>query len=216
MSSKGTGLIRSIFDVDNAFMRACEKVLDLVTVNLLFLLSCLPLVTIGIAKMSLYQTLFEIKDNRRVKVAATYMRAFRENWQPGLRLGLLELLMTGISIFDLLLFWSQDALPFQMLKAACFGLLIFTSLLSLCAYPLAGRFEQSVRQVLQTSLLIVTFHFPWFCVMMAVLAAVLLLVFSSGLALLLGFSFFALIGFAGLAFLQLPILEKIFEKYSDL
>ena len=68
MSDKGTGLIRAIFDTDNFFMQICEKILDLMTVNLLFLLSCLPLVTIGIAKISLYQTLFEIKGNRRVKV----------------------------------------------------------------------------------------------------------------------------------------------------
>ena len=49
MSDKGTGLIRAIFDTDNFFMQICEKILDLMTVNLLFLLSCLPLVTIGIA-----------------------------------------------------------------------------------------------------------------------------------------------------------------------
>ena len=65
MSDKGTGLIRAIFDTDNFFMQICEKILDLMTVNLLFLLSCLPLVTIGIAKISLYQTLFEIKGNRK-------------------------------------------------------------------------------------------------------------------------------------------------------
>ena len=37
-------------------MRFCEKVLDIVTVNLLFVVSCLPIVTIGVAKISLYQT----------------------------------------------------------------------------------------------------------------------------------------------------------------
>ena len=91
MSDKGTGLIRAIFDTDNFFMQICEKILDLMTVNLLFLLSCLPLVTIGIAKISLYQTLFEIKGNRRVKVIRTYTRIFRENWKQGLKLGLLKL-----------------------------------------------------------------------------------------------------------------------------
>lgn len=37
MSDKGTGLIRAIFDTDNFFMQICEKILDLMTVNLLFL-----------------------------------------------------------------------------------------------------------------------------------------------------------------------------------
>lgn len=216
MSDKGTGLIRAIFDTDNFFMQICEKILDLMTVNLLFLLSCLPLVTIGIAKISLYQTLFEIKGNRRVKVIRTYTRIFRENWKQGLKLGLLELALVGISLFDLLLFRTQEALPFQVLKAVCFGMIIFTIQLSLCIYPLAGKFLMPFRDLLQTSLVIVSLNFPWFFVMMAVIAAILVIIYSSGFVLLLGFSLFAFIGFAGLAFLQLPILEKIFAKYSSL
>ena len=216
MSDKGTGLIRAIFDTDNFFMQICEKILDLMTVNLLFLLSCLPLVTIGIAKISLYQTLFEIKGNRRIKVIRTYTRIFRENWKQGLKLGLLELALVDISLFDLLLFRTQEALPFQVLKAVCFGIIIFTILLSLCVYPLAGKFLMSFRDLLQTSLVIVSLNFPWFFVMMAVIAAILVIIYSSGFVLLLGFSLFAFIGFAGLAFLKLPILKKIFDKYSSL
>ena len=216
MSDKGTGLIRAIFDTDNFFMQICEKILDLMTVNLLFLLSCLPLVTIGVAKISLYQTLFEIKGNRRVKVIRTYTRIFRENWKQGLKLGLLELALVSISLFDLLLFRTQEALPFQVLKAVCFGIIIFTILISLCVYPLAGKFLMSFRDLLQTSLVIVSLNFPWFFVMMAVIAAILVIIYSSGFVLLLGFSLFAFIGFAGLAYLQLPILEKIFANYSCL
>ena len=95
-------------------------------------------------------------------------------------------------------------------------MIIFTILLSLCVYPLAGKFLMSFRDVLQTSLVIVSLNFPWFVIMMAVIAALLVIIYSSGFVLLLGFSLFAFIGFAGLAFLQLPILEKIFAKYSSL
>ena len=58
MSQRETGLIKTVFNTDNLVMRISEKIADLVTVNLLFVLSCLPIVTIGIAKISLYQTVF--------------------------------------------------------------------------------------------------------------------------------------------------------------
>ena len=214
MEKRGSQLIQSIFDTDNFFMRICEKILDLVTVNLLFLLSCLPIVTIGIAKMSLYQTLFVIKDSRRVKVTAMYMQAFRKNWKVGFKLGLLELLIVGISLFDLMLFWRQETLPFQMLKATCIGVIIFTSLLFLCVYPLAAKFEMTIKDLLQTSLIMVSLHFPWFFLMIALLAAIIFFLSSSGFVLLLGFTLFVLIGFAALGFLQLPIMETIFNKYK--
>ena len=214
MEKRGSQLIQSIFDTDNCFMRICEKILDLVTVNLLFLLSCLPIVTIGIAKMSLYQTLFVIKDSRRVKVTAMYMQAFRKNWKVGFKLGLLELLIVGISLFDLMLFWRQETLPFQMLKATCIGVIIFTSLLFLCVYPLAAKFEMTIKDLLQTSLIMVSLHFPWFFLMIALLAAIIFFLSSSGFVLLLGFTLFVLVGFAALGFLQLPIMETIFNKYK--
>ena len=214
MEKRGSQLIQSIFDTDNFFMRICEKILDLVTVNLLFLLSCLPIVTIGIAKMSLYQTLFVIKDSRRVKVTATYVQAFRKNWKIGFKLGLLELLIVGISLFDLMLFWRQETLPFQMLKATCIGVIIFTSLLFLCVYPLAAKFEMTIKDMLQTGLIMVSLHFPWFFLMIALLATIIFFLSSSGFVLLLGFTLFVLVGFAALGFLQLPILETNFKKYK--
>jgi len=214
MENKSYQLVKSIFNTDNLFMRICEKILDLVTVNLLFLLSCLPLVTIGIAKISLYETLFEIKGARRVKVTAMYMQAFRKNWKVGLKLGLLELLVVGISLFDLVLFWRQETMPFQLLKVTCIGVIIFTSLLFLCIYPLAAKFEMTVKDLLQTGLIMVSLHFPWFFLMIALLAVIVFFLSSSGFVLLLGFTLFVLIGFAALGFLQLPIMETIFNKYK--
>lgn len=214
MENKSSQLVKSIFNTDNLFMRICEKILDLVTVNLLFLLSCLPFVTIGIAKISLYETLFEIKGARRVKVTAMYMQAFRKNWKVGFKLGLLELLLVGISLFDLVLFWKQETILFQMLKATCIGVIIFTSLLFLCIYPLAAKFEMTVKDLLQTGLIMVSLHFPWFFLMIALLAVIVFFLSSSGFVLLLGFTLFVLVGFAALGFLQLPIMETIFNKYK--
>lgn len=214
MENKSSQLVKSIFNTDNLFMRICEKILDLVTVNLLFLLSCLPFVTIGIAKISLYETLFEIKGARRVKVTAMYMQAFRKNWKVGLKLGLLELLLVGISLFDLVFFWRQETMLFQMLKATCIGVIIFTSLLFLCIYPLAAKFEKTVKDLLQTGLIMVSLHFPWFFLMIALLAVIVFFLSSSGFVLLLGFTLFVLVGFAALGFLQLPIMETIFNKYK--
>lgn len=215
MEKKGSQLIKSIFDTDNFFMQICEKILDLVTVNLLFLVSCLPILTLGIAKMSLYQTLFEIKKSRRVRVVSTYMKAFRANAKLGLKLGLLELAIVGISLFDLLLFWGQEALPFQVLKAVCLGFIIFTELIALCLYPLAGHFDMSLKDSLQTSLIVVSLNFPWFFFMMAVMIGMIIVVYSSGFVLLLGWTIFVILGFAGLGFLQIGILEKIFGKYEN-
>ena len=215
MSSKGAGLIKTVFNTDNVVMRISEKVLDLVTVNLLFVLSCLPVLTIGIAKISLYQTVFAIKHQRRLPVIRTYINAFHENWKIGLQLGSLELLIAGICLFDLLLFWSQTVLPMQALKAVCLGLFIFLVLVMLAAYPIAARYQLDWKECLQKAMIVTGLHFPWFFVMGSALFLLCMALASSVLAFLLGLMIFFLFGFSSLAFAQVGLMEKIFTHYQE-
>lgn len=214
MAHKGSGLIKAAFDTDNFLMRFCEKVLDIVTVNLLFVVSCLPIVTIGVAKISLYQTIFEVKSSRRVPVFRTYMRAFKQNLKLGLQLGLLELGIFLISVVDLSLFWGQTGLGFQLIKAICLGILIFLTLVMLASYPIAARYDLTWKEVLQKGLLLVSFNFVWFFLMLAIILLIIMLLYLSGFTLVLGGSAFLLFGFGLLAFCQAGLMEKLFAKYQ--
>lgn len=215
MSQRETGLIKTVFNTDNLVMRISEKIADLVTVNLLFVLSCLPIVTIGIAKISLYQTVFAIKHQRRLPVIRTYISAFRENWKLGLQLGGMELLVSGICLFDLLLFWNQTTLPMQALKAVCLGLFIFLVLVMLAAYPIAARYQLDWKECLQKAMIVTGLHFPWFFVMGSALLLLCMALASSVLAFLLGLMIFFLFGFSSLAFVQVGLMEKIFAQYQE-
>ena len=214
MAHKGSGLIKAAFDTDNFLMRFCEKVLDIVTVNLLFVVSCLPIVTIGVAKISLYQTIFEVKRNRRIPVFKIYIRAFKQNLKLGFQLGLLELGIFLISVVDLSLFWSQTGVTFQLIKAICLGILIFLTLVMLASYPIAARYELTWKEVLQKGLLLVSFNFVWFFLMLAIILLIIMLLYLSGFTLVLGGSAFLLFGFGLLAFCQAGLMEKLFAKYQ--
>ena len=215
MARKGSSLIKAAFDTDNFLMRFSEKVLDIVTANLLFVVSCLPIVTIGVAKISLYQTIFEVKSSRRVPVFKTYMRAFKQNLKLGLQLGLLELGIFLISVVDLSLFWGQTGLGFQLIKAICLGILIFLTLVMLASYPIAARYELTWKEVLQKGLLLVSFNFVWFFLMLAIIFLIIMLLYLSGFTLVLGGSAFLLFGFGLLAFCQAGLMEKLFAKYQE-
>ena len=214
MAHKGSRLIKAAFDTDNFLMRFSEKVLDIVTANLLFVVSCLPIVTIGVAKISLYQTIFEVKSSRRVPVFKTYMRAFKQNLKLGLQLGLLELGIFLISVVDLSLFWGQTGLGFQLIKAICLGILIFLTLVMLASYPIAARYDLTWREVLQKGLLLVSFNFVWFFLMLAIILLIIMILYLSGFTLVLGGSAFLLFGFGLLAFFQAGLMEKLFSKYQ--
>ena len=214
MSQKGRSLIKAAFDTDNFLMRISEKVLDIVTVNLLFVVTCLPIVTIGVAKISLYQTMFEVKQSRRVPVFRTYLRVFRQNLKLGFQLGMLELGIVFLALSDLYLFLGvKTALPFQLVKAICLGILIFLTIVMLASYPIAARYDLSWKEILQKGLILASFNAPWFILMIVIIFLILMILYLSAFTLLLGGSAFILFGF-GLScfFYKLGVMEKLFAK----
>ena len=192
MSQKGRSLIKAAFDTDNFLMRISEKVLDIVTVNLLFVVTCLPVVTIGVAKI----------------------RVFRQNLKLGFQLGMLELGIVFLTLSDLYLFWGQTALPFQLVKAICLGILIFLTIVMLASYPIAARYALSWKEILQKGLMLASFNAPWFILMIVIIFLILMILYLSAFTLLLGGSAFILFGFGLLVFLQVGVMEKLFAKYE--
>ena len=113
------------------------------------------------------------------------------------------------------LFWGQAGLAFQVLKAICLGILIFLTLVMLASYPIAARYELTWKEVLQKGLLLVSFNFPWFFLMLAILFLIVMVLYVSGFTLVLGGSAFLLFGFGLLAFCQAGLMEKLFAKYQS-
>ena len=110
---------------------------------------------------------------------------------------------------DLSLFWGQTSLGFQLIKAICLGILIFLTLVMLASYPIAARYDLTWKEVLQKGLLLVSFNFVWFFLMLAIILLIMMLLYLSGFTLVLGGSAFLLFGFGLLAFCQAGFNGKI-------
>ena len=213
---KGQELWRSVFSTENRFMQACEKIFDLVMVNLLFLLSCLPIFTIGIAKLSMQETVMRLRTERRVSVLKCYVQSFKKQTRLGLQMGLLELVVYSISVLNLLLFTQEVGLAFQVIKVVSVGLLLFFTLIFLAAYPLQVRHPMSMMAGLQFSLVLVSLNLVWFLMLMALLWAAFSLAALSSLSLVLLLFFLLLGGFSLLSWLQEFVLDKCEKKYPIL
>ncbi|WP_283279105.1 DUF624 domain-containing protein, partial [Streptococcus dysgalactiae] len=87
MTSKKQGLLHSLFNLDSKWMRSSAALFDLLVFNLLFVLSCLPLLTIGVAKMALYASLLDWREGQVSQLFTTYSSHFKYYFKSGLRLG---------------------------------------------------------------------------------------------------------------------------------
>ncbi|VGU11951.1 hypothetical membrane spanning protein [Streptococcus pyogenes] len=213
MTSKKQGLLHSLFKLDSKWMRASAALFDLLVFNLLFVLSCLPLLTIGVAKIALYASLLDWREGQVSQLFTTYSSYFKHYFKRGMRLGLIELLIMSICVLDLFLIRNQSGLVFQGFKVLCIAVLFLVVILFLYAYPQAVRKELPLLILFKRSLLLAGIFFPW---TFAFLVVIGLLVFTLPLTLLTlfgGVSLLAIIGISSLTYLYLIIMESLLRRF---
>lgn len=208
-------LMKTVFGLDNGFMRAAERVFDLLVLNLLFVLTASLLVTAGVAKMALYRSLVDLKERGRVPILATYWGHVKANWRKGLALGLVGLALTVFTVFDLLLIRGQEGLPFQVLAVLAYGVLMLTLVVHLYLYPLATRYQMTLSELYVKALLLAGLNGLWTLAFLAVIGIIFLALQLSFISLILGLSLLMVIGLAALGYGHMVVMEKIFEKYQS-
>ena len=206
--------MQKFFDMDNGFFRALGRIADLMILNFIFILCCIPVVTIGPALTGLYYVTLKMAANEEGYIVKGFLKSFRQNFRQGLVIWLILLAagcIFGIDFFIL----NQSEMAFSNVL---FVIISATALVFLMVFlyifPVLSRFENNIRVTFKNSLIIAIADFPRTFLMMAVTAAALILTFWNGYTLWYGLLVWILIGFSGLAFINSHFLNKIFAKYT--
>lgn len=84
--------MNGLFAPDSRFMRYLNRLADLMILNLLFLLTSIPIFTIGASLTALYSVCFRLGTDREGSTFRDYFAAFKENFRQATSLFLLLLL----------------------------------------------------------------------------------------------------------------------------
>lgn len=204
--------MRSLFSTDSKFMRVMSRIGDLLILNLVFLATCIPLVTIGAASTALYTVCFRMGTEREGKLLRTYFRAFRDDFLQSTVLWLLILLFGAASLVNAYVFY---VMPGAIRWAFVLFLFLFVLLLLVAAYifPLLSQFSNSAGATLKNALIFALGYLP-----RSVLATVFnvlpfaLLLFDFYIFLQMGFLWAALY-FSTAAYVNSILLRKVFAPY---
>ena len=96
------GLWRRIRQADHALLWLCEKFTQVVAVSLLWLLACVPLVTLVPATAALYYACMKAIRRDWGGPSAAFQTSFRENWKQGIGLSLVVLSLSGACLYPIL------------------------------------------------------------------------------------------------------------------
>ncbi len=200
--------------MNGKFYFIISKVTDLVILNVLYLLFCIPVVTIGAATTALYYVALKMTKNTESYIFRSFKKSFLENFRQATVIWLIFLCLGAFLALDYRIVLTNPTPALQALAYVLGLIAVLASFLFLYTFPVLSRFDNPIGITLQNALLMALRHLPYTLVMLFISVVPLAALFLfSPLMLLRLFPVYLLFGFALPAFLNSFFFEKIFEKY---
>ncbi|MCI1984805.1 MAG: YesL family protein [Bifidobacteriaceae bacterium] len=196
----------SLFRQDSAFMRALGWLVEVVEINLLMLVTSIPIVTIGASLTAGYDAARRLRIGEG-KTLPNYLRAFKANFVKSTILWLI-LGPIGAAIVAFWIFIQMT--PLLVVK---FALSIIWLIVFYWAWPLTARFENTVGATLKNALVIGISKIIPSVGMFAVDATFCALVATSWLYMPQGLFLLAIFGAGLLTALHVPIAESGLKQF---
>ena len=159
----------SFFNYDSNLIQTLNKVADCICLSFLFLISCIPIVTIGAATTALYYSTNKCIRHGEGHIWHEYWRAFGANFKQATVLWLLLMLVYGLlggSCYSSYLMCTSGMLPKEMFYFLVIVIAIVIAWANLI-FPYLAKFQNTNKMILKNCLGIALMNLPTVLLMFA-------------------------------------------------
>ena len=197
------------FSVDNPVWRFIRKIGYLWILNILWVLTSLPLVTIGASTTALFYACMKLQGDEGYPTA-NYFRSFRENFRQATIIWLIYAAVGALLVYGLI-FWNlMDGTTLRVGHAFAIAILIPYGLSLLYVFAIQAKFVNSVRDTIHYALILPIKHFGWTLQMVILVGVVIYLNVTT----IVWTNFLTLtVGIGWIAYLLSIYFMRVFERY---
>lgn len=191
---------------DGKFVKVLNRIADLVGLNLLAILFCIPIITIGASITAVYGCIFRIQEKREGYLTKDFWKLFKECFRSSTIIYLVGVAVVAMLYLDYQIFATNSRLDILQVLVVAGGILvaeIFTY-----AFPMESYFENSLKATVKNALLLGISNIPYTLLMLGINVFPFFLVARIPVT----FGIWFLIGISGVAWINSFFLKKIFSK----
>lgn len=200
-----------LFNIESPLMRFFAKVGDLILLNFLWILCCLPVITIGASTTAMYSCLL----NRSIESSTVkrFFKSFASNLGQATILLLVEVvafLLVYVNIRYYMNYLTESSIVMQVILMIP-SILILT--ISSYIFPLQAHFANTIRQTLKNAVLISIANFPMTVLITGINLLPIIIILVDVGVFLKGFVFLVIMGTTTIAYVNSLLLLRVFRKY---
>lgn len=197
------------FGIDNPFFGFMGRVGDILILNILFVITCIPVVTIGTSLCAMYQVALRMARKESNYVAREYFRAWKEEWKQSTVIWLVLLAAGCLLVFDVMV--GRDM--WNLLNAAVGALLFVWGMLFTYVFAVQARFANTIRNTVRNAIYMAVRHFPFTVIMLALNLIPVLCILLGTTTMAMATPIYIVVGFSLTARVNAIFLNRIFRKY---
>ena len=202
-----------LFNPDSPLMSFLTRLADLVILNLLWLVCCVPVVTIGASTTAMYHVLRHLQDGGVTSITRDFFQSFKSDFKQATLVYLLLLIPTVAVVMNawILSGQSSDVVPVYVRAVWMVSVLLLTFVVSF-VYPVMAYFDDTVWKTLRTAAVLAVAKLPR-TILISILNLLPIIVMFVSFAFFLQSSiFWLLIGGSLTGYLNMLILKPVFKK----
>ena len=206
--------MKNLFNPQNPLMKFLSHFFDIMVLNFFFIITSLPLFTIGASLSATYHMTLKLVDGEEPYIIKGYLKAFRENFRQATLLWIP--LMAAILFFsvDLFIIYRIIDKRYEFLQIPVWIFLFVIVSLVIYAFPLLSSYQCTTRLLLKNAVLLSIANFPTTVFIVVLHMGILYIASTSGRNLVIVGSLALFFGFAGIMYFCSLFLLRIFRKYD--
>lgn len=211
--------MKKLFDYDSPLMVWLRRFFNLVLLNMLWAVCCIPAVTAGASTAALYRVIASLskdkeKNTEDTLVVNDFFAAFRSEFKQATVLLLIQAAAVLLCVFDIYAATRFTLAVPNIVKFIAFVPSVCFILISGYIYPLEAKFSNSAKEIVKNAFLM-SLSYLHISISVGVLnlAPFILLYFDPGLFVKTSV-FWAIFGVSMIAWLNWRMLNTIFRKFT--
>lgn len=198
------------FSVESPLYKFMQSLWDILKLNFMWIIFCIPIVTIGGSTIAAFSVLLRMSEDQEGNVIKDFWKAFKENWKQGILIGLLPPICFEAVFLDFQLYNAVEKGGLGILIVGCFSAYIFIFCL-IYVFPLLARYDNTVINSIKNSFRIGMKFFGRTFLLLVIIAVEVLIIFWNPTTKFVG----ALIGPACIMYTISGVAMHIFRKIEE-
>lgn len=199
-----------IFDLDSPVSRFLSRMADLIWLNILTIICCIPIVTIGASLTALNYVALKMVRNEDGYIRESFFKSFKQNFKQATIIWLIILGVLILLICDFYIIRIAPALFPSWIKVVLFAVTMVLLIATMHVFPVLAKFENSIKNTFKNSLLMGILSLPKTILMIIcwIIPVVIALLFYQILPLVLA------LGMSLPAYMCAQLYNKTFKRFE--